>query len=429
MPLELFTALALSMLPQQPGGPFLSGAVEHEGRSYPYRLLPPAEVEPGRRYPLILFLHGAGERGEDNLLQLRHFPERMVEPEQRERFPAFLLAPQCPEEADWADGGRGLALGGPWTAAPRPALRAALLALEEVVREHPVDRDALHLTGLSMGGAGTWDLAARCPDLFASAVAICGGGDALQAPRLLGLPMQAWHGLADTVVPPSATGEMVEAVRVCGGEVTWFELEGVGHDSWVAAYGPEATPSWMLGQRRAPQRIFQRTLEELAAALESRGPLTLLAGDEGASAALVRELESRRPGCVRTLEWSGEVGELDGRLSLVVPPAEVDTEALTERLERFGDAGARVLVACVPGGAGRAMVRAAAQRSGARLVDPSAAVEAYLRIFGARAGVEDPAEQARSEEESRRVTLLELARAVLVSLRAEELSRSAEAGR
>ena len=85
--------------------------------------------------------------------------------------------------------------------------------------------------------------------------------------------------------------------------------------------------------------------------------------------------------------------------------------------------------ACVPGGAGRATVRAAAQRSGARLVDPSAAVEAYLRIFGARAGVEDPAEQARSEEESRRVTLLELARAVLVSLRAEELSRSAEAGR
>ena len=122
---------------------------------------------------------------------------------------------------------------------------------------------------------------------------------------------------------------------------------------------------------------------------------------------------------------AGAAADAGARITLV----DVDAEALTERLERLGDAGARVLVACVPGGAGRATVRAAAQRSGARLVDPSAAVEAYLRIFGARAGVEDPAEQARSEEESRRVTLLELARAVLVSLRAEELSRSAEAGR
>ena len=164
--------------------PFLDGRVQIEGRDYGYRLLPPRQLVEGERYPLVLFLHGAGERGDDNQAQLRHFPVRMAAEEYRDRFPCFVLAPQCPEGAVWADGGRGLAQGGTTKAEPQPAMRAAIAAFEEVLGAHPIDRERIYLTGLSMGGAGTWDLAARHPEWFAAAVPICGGGDVRQAARL-----------------------------------------------------------------------------------------------------------------------------------------------------------------------------------------------------------------------------------------------------
>ncbi len=429
MPLAPLALLAVTMLPQDPGGPasdgpFLAGTVEHGGRSYPYRLLAPAELEPGRRYPLILFLHGAGERGEDNRLQLRHFPERMAAPELRERLPVFVLAPQCPQGTDWADGGRGLARGGPMSPAPRPALEAALLALEEVVRAHPVDLDAIHLTGLSMGGAGTWDLAARRPDLFASAVAICGGGDPAQAPRLADLPLQAWHGADDRLVPPRASREMVEAVRIAGGEVRWTELEGVGHDSWVAAYAAEAAPAWMLARRRDPERTLARTLDRLAALHEESGPLALVevGGGEDPTAALLRAgLVARGPGRVVRVADASQALEAGARVALVVPAAGASGEEaalarrLAQELRALAEAGISARIVAPASGGGRAarLARSAAAQGGGRAVDLAAAVEAHLRVFGPRPSDRPGEGAARAGAEASRVALLELARAAV----------------
>lgn len=429
MPLAPLALLAVTMLLPDPGGPasdgpFLAGAVEHGGRGYPYRLLAPAALEPGRRYPLILFLHGAGERGEDNRLQLRHFPERMAAPGLRERHPVFVLAPQCPQGTDWADGGRGLARGGPMSPAPRPALEAALLALEEVVHAHPVDLDAIHLTGLSMGGAGTWDLAARRPDLFASAVAICGGGDPAQAHRLADLPLQAWHGADDRLVPPRASREMVEAVRTAGGEVRWTELEGVGHASWVAAYAEEAAPVWMLARRRDPERTLTRTLDRLVALLEETGPLALVevgGGEDPTVALLCAGMIARRPGRVVRVADASQALEAGARGALVIPVAGAPEEdaalagRLAQELRALTEAGVPARLVVPAGAEGRAarLARSAAAQAGERPVDLALAVEAHLRIFGPRPSDRPGEGVARAAAESQRVALLELARAAL----------------
>ena len=240
-------ALSLSLPAPPQESPFLDGRVQIEGRDYGYRLLPPRQVVEGERYPLVLFLHGAGERGDDNQAQLRHFPVRMAAEEYRDRFPCFLLAPQCPEGAVWADGGRGLAQGGPMKAEPQPAMRAAIAAFEEVLGAHPIDRERIYLTGLSMGGAGTWDLAARHPEWFAAAVPICGGGDVRQAARLAGLPLAVWHGSDDRLIEPRRSIEMVQALRQAGGSVDYHQLDGVKHDSWGPAYAADEAVAWLFG--------------------------------------------------------------------------------------------------------------------------------------------------------------------------------------
>ncbi|MFT7668161.1 MAG: lysophospholipase L1-like esterase/predicted esterase [Planctomycetota bacterium] len=239
---------------------FVRGKVEVGGTSYPYRLLAPKQVVEGEIYPLVLFLHGVGECGTDNEAQLRHFPERMLEEAYRERFPCFVLAPQCPLEAWWSDGGRGLASGGALSSEPQPALQAAVLAMEEVLGSAPIDRDRIYITGLSLGGSGVFDLVARYPTWFAAASATCAGGDARSAGRLAGTPFSIWHGDADTVVDVKCSREMAEAVRAAGGEVEFHELKGVGHNAWDTAYELDGAIAWMFERRRNPQLALDAAL-------------------------------------------------------------------------------------------------------------------------------------------------------------------------
>jgi predicted peptidase len=215
-----------------------------------YRVLAPAAVEPGRRYPAVLFLHGAGERGDDNEAQLKYLPSWLAEAESRRRHPCFVVAPQCRAghrwvEVDWAE-----KRSRPQRSEPTVDLAAAIAALEAVLEAEPVDRDRVYLTGLSMGGYGTWDLAARMPERFAALIPICGGGDEATAPRLAGLPIWCFHGAADTAVPVARSRTMVEAVKAAGGTVTYSELAGVGHDSWTPAYRDPATLDWLFRQTR-----------------------------------------------------------------------------------------------------------------------------------------------------------------------------------
>ena len=185
-------------------------------------------------WPLMLFLHGAGERGSD-LEKLRKYgPPRMVESDPD--FPFILIAPQCP-------------LGTHWSAAPLFAL------LDDAAARFRVDAARVVVTGVSMGGYGTWHLAAAAPERFAAIAPICGGGDRQSAARLKSLPIWAFHGAEDNIVPLSETLEMVEAVRAAGGEPRLTVYPGVAHDSWTDAYATPELFTWLLAQRARPDAV------------------------------------------------------------------------------------------------------------------------------------------------------------------------------
>lgn len=224
-----------------------------EGDSLLYRWLSPEKVEEGETYPLILFLHGAGERGNDNTAQLTHVLPRFVEPQRRSRYPAFIFAPQCPSDdywthGDFTDNREGFILNDTMG----KALSLTVEALALMVNRYPIDPDRVYIVGLSMGGGGTWELIMRFPDFFAAAVPICGFSDPRYAGGLAGLPIWAFHGLEDNVVPPALSQQMVNAVNEAGGHALLTEFPGVGHGSWEPAFPEEPfIYDWLFGQRRS----------------------------------------------------------------------------------------------------------------------------------------------------------------------------------
>lgn len=250
-PLLLLLAAACTTPVQATGDRtvFHGSAAEVDGRTYPFQLLLPARATEAR-LPLVVFLHGAGERGTDNARQLTWLPLAMAGEPMRTQFPCYLLAVQCPADETWVDVPWAATVSSPLPAEPSRPLRAVMAALDRVLAEHPVDPDRIYLTGLSMGGYGAFDLAMRMPGRFAALVPVCGGGDPASVERLRGLPTWVWHGAKDTVVPTVRSRQMVDAMQGAGMEVRFEELPGVGHDSWRQAYGPEGAVGWMFAQRR-----------------------------------------------------------------------------------------------------------------------------------------------------------------------------------
>lgn len=222
--------------------------------SFGWRLLRPASIEPGRRYPVVLFLHGAGERGDDNVMQLKYLPTWMIEPANRERYPCFLIAPQCRTDGRWADVAWAARESSPQASSPTTDMAAAIAALDAVLDREPADATRIYVTGLSMGGFGTWDLAARTPERFAAILPICGGYDERTAARIVALPTWVAHGDADKAVPVERSRSMVAALKAAGGMPTYVEMPGVGHDSWTPTYRDPAALDWLFRQRRAAAR-------------------------------------------------------------------------------------------------------------------------------------------------------------------------------
>ncbi len=225
------------------------------GKARPFRLMTPlpATTESGPA-PVVLFLHGAGERGTDNTAQLRHFPEKMAQPEWRAKYRCFLIAPQCEPDKQWVDAPWGDKQPKAMAKEPSVMMQVAIAALEKVRAEHKAEIDParLYLTGLSMGGYGSWELAMRHADWFAAAAPICGGGDESKASALKSLPIWAFHGEQDTVVWPERSERMVAAIVKAGGPAKLTLLPGVGHDAWSPAYAPKSgLLDWMFAQRRA----------------------------------------------------------------------------------------------------------------------------------------------------------------------------------
>jgi predicted peptidase len=216
-----------------------------DGTSVKYRWSAPHPVEPGKTYPLVLFLHGAGERGDDNKAQLKHGVIPIIEGARKLGKPVFLIAPQCPADRWWSpvDSTRTRL-----SAADQPntLLEAVLSLVTEIQKNHPVDPKHFHVTGISMGGFGTWDLLGRATDRIASAVPICGGGSPLLAARFKDIPVWAFHGEADDVVPVQATRDMIETLEKAGGKPKATYYPETGHDSWTHTYENPELLRWFL---------------------------------------------------------------------------------------------------------------------------------------------------------------------------------------
>jgi predicted peptidase len=226
----------------------------NETVEFRYRLLRPEPASgngrSGGRQPLVLFLHGAGERGNDNAKQLKYLPTWLADPAVRQRHPCFVLAPQCRMDERWVDVSWADAKSTPQPATPTIDLSAVIQALEETITREQVDPARIYLTGLSMGGFGTWDLAARMPNRFAAILPVCGGGDDDVAGRIAALPIWCFHGDADTAVPVERSRSMIAAVKAAGGRPIYSELAGVGHDSWTPAYRDGFVLDWLFSQRK-----------------------------------------------------------------------------------------------------------------------------------------------------------------------------------
>jgi predicted peptidase len=220
------------------------------GASLPYRLLSPPPRTTGQ-LPLVILLHGAGERGSDNLAQLGNgAAELLASPSARRRFPCYFVLPQCPADGRWVEVDWS-ALSHRLPAAPSLPMQLLLGLLQEIKAELPVDARRIYLIGLSMGGFGVWDLVSRCPHEFAAAVPICGGGDESQATALHGLPLWVFHGAKDAVVPVARSRHMVAALQQRGGPAPRYsELPEVGHDAWTSAFADPALLPWLFAQRR-----------------------------------------------------------------------------------------------------------------------------------------------------------------------------------
>jgi len=229
---------------------FQSRVFEHMGIQLPYRILFPEGFQRDKKYPLVLFLHGAGERGTDNAVQLVHGMNDFARPENRAKYPCIVVAPQCPQERRWVEVDWGAA-SHTMPETPSVPLGLTIALLDALQKEFPVDADRVYVTGLSMGGYGTWDLGQRFPTRFAAIAPICGGGDEQQAPRLKSLPIWAFHGDQDTAVKPERSRNMIEAIKAAGGEPKYTEYPAVGHDSWTRTYADDAFHDWLFAQRRA----------------------------------------------------------------------------------------------------------------------------------------------------------------------------------
>lgn len=245
------TMLMMSML----GSCLVMGA-EPEAREWKapngtvvkYRWSAPETLEAGKTYPLVLFLHGAGERGTNNAAQLKHGVTAILEGARKLGEPCFLIAPQCPPSGWWAPINRKTMQADP---AGKPVLLDALLALtEEVTKTQPIDSKRFYVTGLSMGGFGTWSLLARVPDKIAAAIPICGGGDPAQAAKFKDVPIWAFHGEADPTVPVKNTKDMIAALEQAGGKPKATYYPNVQHDSWTQTYADPAVIKWLFAQRQ-----------------------------------------------------------------------------------------------------------------------------------------------------------------------------------
>jgi predicted peptidase len=209
-----------------------------DGTESPYVVFVPKDYDGTKEYPVILFLHGAGETKNPKAKKEGKMPVEVgIGPAIKKRadFPFITVIPRA-ESFGWG--------------AETANAKRALAMLDEVMKAYKIDAKRQYLTGLSMGGMGTWSIAVAMPDRFAAIVPICGRGDPTKADKIKDLPCWAFHGDADTSVPVSGSRDMIEAIKKAGGKPKYTEYPKVGHNSWDMAYGTDELYKWLLEQKK-----------------------------------------------------------------------------------------------------------------------------------------------------------------------------------
>ncbi len=234
---------------------YLKKTFVQNGSSMPYRILLPKDFSPKKKYPLILVLHGSGERGNDNEAQLVHGSDLFLKTKIRDEFPALVVFPQCASESSWSK----IDVKGEFpdrefvffeNAEPTPDMELLEGLLKQLKKNYKINRRQMYVGGLSMGGMGTFELVKRNPKMFAAAFPICGGANPLISKRLRHPEWWVFHGDADDVVAEKYSNQMVKAMGQEGITVKYTVYARVGHNSWDNAFAEPNLVPWLFSKSR-----------------------------------------------------------------------------------------------------------------------------------------------------------------------------------
>lgn len=227
---------------------FARGIQDNHKKPLPYRLFVPDGASPDARLPLVVYYHGVRGRGEDNESQMRagnrFGPAYFSSEEVQNKFPCYVLAPQCPREKYWVNFTRG---------SSSKQLRRSKLLVESILSQHAIDPDRVYVTGQSMGGFATWAMLQEYPEQFAAGLAISGGGNPRRARAKVAAPVWAWHGAADPLVGVWRGRQMAEVLARAKKAHRYTELPDGRHDIWPRVFSTMEVAEWLFQYRRGAQ--------------------------------------------------------------------------------------------------------------------------------------------------------------------------------
>lgn len=254
--LSLYFLAAFLPLAAQEASAFKPELFIHKGDSLPYQILYPDGFDPEKQYPLVLVLHGAGERGKDNAAQLMHGSRLFLHEETRKKYPAIVVFPQCPRDSYWSNVEVNRSFGFmklnfQTNGEPTSAMKLLLELLGDLKLRPYINKKQLYVGGLSMGGMGTLELLRREPKTFAAAFAICGGDNLANAKKYKAVPLWLFHGSKDEIVPVELSETLAEQLENIGAKNIKLTLyPEVKHNSWDKAFAEPDLLPWLFSKRK-----------------------------------------------------------------------------------------------------------------------------------------------------------------------------------
>lgn len=230
--------------------------ISRDGYALQYQILLPKNYNANKTYPLVLFLHGAGERGDDNEKQLKHGVKLFASQESQIKFPCIVIAPQCPQDSYWASvevirDQTPYSLNFDYNKPSTAALNSAIELVQKMIVDKKATKSQIYITGLSMGGMGTFEAVYKHPKLFAAAIPVCGGGEEQKfSKKMAKVPFWVFHGESDSVVGVNHSREAVAKLKSLAGNVQYSEYPGVNHNSWDNAYAEPELLQWMFSKTK-----------------------------------------------------------------------------------------------------------------------------------------------------------------------------------